>query len=331
MILKRPLAIAIIMVTFSPCRGMETGQEISDPFIRRVQELCQLSLTSENLTKELDGYSLVPFSGEQKNRNHFDDRPQGSLTPIKSIVMHYTVSNFTRTMDLFTKDIPDGRVSSSYVISETDESLDIPGGKVIRIAPDDKRTWHAGVSQWREIVNLNGVSLGIENVNKGFIDAQDKERAWFPFDHQQVHALGLLSQALIKEYHIAPSYIVGHADIAPDRKQDPGILFPWERLYHVYDVGAWLTKEELDTSTINQRYVPKEPLPKGVSVEFLSTQLNRYGYKVEPTSMATGQFLDVLKAFKSHFSSNMEPHMYNSQPDEKDMLWVWGLNAKYPT
>lgn len=316
-----------ISTLFTPCRSMQ----IADPFVTRIQELTQLTLVPEKLTSELSGYSLPPFPLDQKNRNHFDDRSEGSLTPIKSLVMHYTVCNTPTTLSLFTKDIPDGRVSASYVITESESDLNIPGGKVIKMAPDDKRTWHAGVSKWREINNLNGTSLGIENVNKGFTDSPGQDRVWYPFDPQQVQSLGLLSQAIVKKYHISPLYVVGHTDIAPDRKQDPGILFPWGQLYRDYNVGAWLGAEEQNSSAITANYSPKEPLPQGVSIEFLSTYLKQYGYNIEPTSNPNDQFSNVLKAFKSHFSCNQQPEKYNSQPDENDMLWIWGLNAKYKT
>lgn len=200
---------------------------------------------------------------------------------------------------------------------------------MIKMAPDDKRTWHAGVSKWREITNLNGTSLGIENVNKGFTDSTDQHRTWYPFDKDQIHSLGLLSQAIVKKYNISPVYVVGHTDIAPDRKQDPGILFPWGQLHNDYGVGAWLGTEEQNSSAIAERYTPKEPLPQDVSVEFLSTYLKEYGYNIEPTSKPTEQFSNVLKAFKSHFSCNQQPEKYAGQPDRNDMLWIWGLNAKY--
>jgi N-acetylmuramoyl-L-alanine amidase len=300
-----------------------------DPFINRVRELNDIELIPEQFAEGLGGYKVPYFLPPQTNRNHFDDRPEGPLTPIKSLVMHYTVSNFQRTLDTFTKDIPANRVSATYVISETDEALGIPGGRIIQVTPEDKRAWHAGVSSWRELTNLNGTSVGIENVNKGFIDSSGEPRRWFPFDPNQIHALGLLSQGIIQKHHIYPAYVVGHADIAPGRKQDPGILFPWGQLYKDYAVGAWLVEEELNPYIINNRYCPQEELPQGVSFAFLSTYLKKYGYSIEPTAYPSAPFSDVLKAFKSHFSQNQNPQGYDGAPDENDMLWAWGLAVKY--
>ncbi|MEI8295463.1 MAG: N-acetylmuramoyl-L-alanine amidase [Alphaproteobacteria bacterium] len=326
-----PIVLSLIITTIlTPCNGMEDAQISPDPFVNRINELTGLKLTPKKFTSELKGYNLPPFSPAQGNRNHFDDRPEGSFTRIESLVMHYTVCNTPETLDLFTKNIPDGRVSASYVITETDDALGISGGQVIRMMPDDERAWHAGVSSWRGINNLNGTSIGIENVNKGFTDSPGQARVWYPFDPAQIHSLGLLSQAIVRKHNIPPMYVVGHADIAPGRKQDPGILFPWGELYSTYGVGAWLGDEEQSVEAVAKTYSPKELPPRDVNIEFLSTQLQEYGYKIEPTSKPDEHFLNVLKAFKSHFSCNQKPEEYDSQPNENDVRWIWSLNAKYP-
>ncbi len=95
-------------------------------------------------------------------------------------------------------------------------------------------------------------------------------------------------------------------------------------------MGAWLKDEELNSSAIGSSYIPAEPLPKGVSLEFLSTYLQKYGYDIEPTWYLNDKFNAALNAFKSHFSCNQNPGKYDSSADENDMLWIWGLVAKYP-
>ncbi len=298
-------------------------------FAAHIHQLTNISLIPEKFTKDISGFKIPPFSFPEQNRNHYDDRAEGTLTPIQSLVMHYTVCDLPGTLDIFTKDLPDGRVSATYVISETDQTLNIPGGQVIRVVPDEYRAWHAGVSQWREIKNLNSSSIGIENVNKGFIDNSDRTRTWFDFDPVQIHSLGLLSQAIVKKYHISPSYVVGHADICPDIKTDPGILFPWGKLYYEYGIGAWLTKDEQMLEKIHDLYCPREKLPQGTSLAFLSTYLKEYGYNIEPQGYLDPHFSNVLKVFKGHFSHNQEREKYNDGPNEKDMLWIWALASKY--
>lgn len=297
-----------------------------DPFISQIEQLTNVQIIPEKMTDRLMGYRVPLF--QDNNRNHFDDRPEGVLTPIKCLVMHYTVINCRETLAAFTKSSTDNRASATYIISESETEHGIPGGKVIQAVPEEKRAWHAGVSQWRDMVNLNGVSLGIEHVNKGFINTPSGEQSWFSYDADQIHASGLLSQAIMKKYNIPPVNVVAHQDIAPDRKQDPGILFPWEKLYTDYGVGAWLALDEQTMAGI-EKYKPQEPLPSEVNLSFLSQYLKRYGYPLEETDSLTPEFRNVLKAFKSHFSQNQNPKGYKDVPDMKDMFWIWGLTAKY--
>lgn len=270
------------------------------------------------------GYGVPFFPSPEENRNHYDDR-QGES--INSLVMHYTVSNFPRTFDIFTANKPDGRVSAHYAISETDDALGIEGGKIIQVVPENKRAWHAGISQWKGIKNLNPTSIGIENIHKGYVEEQG-HRTWFPFDDKQIQSLGQLSQSIVEKYDIHPTQVIGHQDIAFDRKEDPGILFPWDTLYTKFGVGAWLEESERNITTI-QGYTPKEMLPNDSTIAFMSTQLHDYGYSLEPTAYETPEFKNALKAFKSHFSQNQYPENYTKNLDHNDMMWAWGLVAKY--
>lgn len=297
-----------------------------DPFILGIKSLTNIQLIPHRILDRFPGYQ-VPFFPDT-NRNHFDDRPQGALTPIQCLVMHYTVVDLAETLDIFTKDLVNSRSSATYVITEQEAVYKVPGGKLIQVVPEEKRAWHAGVSQWRDMANLNGVSLGIEHVNKGGGDKTDGGRYWALFDSDQIHISGLLSQAIVQKYNISPVNVVGHQDIAPDRKDDPGLLFPWGKLHTAYGVGAWLTDNE-QTVTAIEKYKPQEPLPSEVNLAFLSRYLKRYGYPIEETNALTSQFCNVLKAFKSHFSQNQNPGGYNAIPDMKDMFWIWGLTTKY--
>jgi N-acetylmuramoyl-L-alanine amidase len=142
--------------------------------------------------------------------NH-DDR---SL-PISIIVLHYTgmvdgASALRRLTD------PEAKVSSHYLIAED--------GQVVRLVDEDKRAWHAGRSYWRGTTDINSASIGIELVNPGH------EHGYRPFPEQQMAALVTLMMQIVPRYGITRGNIVGHSDIAPARKEDPGELFDWERL-----------------------------------------------------------------------------------------------------
>ena len=142
---------------------------------------------------------------------NFDER----TLPISMIVLHYTgmqdaASAIERLSD------PEAKVSAHYLIAED--------GQIVRMVNEDKRAWHAGRSHWRKIDNVNSASIGIEIVNPGH------EFGYRPFPVAQIDALIPLMQAITLRYKITRGNVVGHSDIAPARKDDPGELFPWERL-----------------------------------------------------------------------------------------------------
>ncbi len=142
---------------------------------------------------------------------NFNDRD----LPISMVVIHYTEMGsaedaLNRLCD------GDAGVSAHYLISEA--------GEVTRLVPDDKRAWHAGVSFWRGHRDVNSASIGIE------LDHPGHAYGYRPFAEAQIDALVPLLHRLVKEYDIPRSNIVGHSDVAPARKTDPGELFPWDRL-----------------------------------------------------------------------------------------------------
>lgn len=111
---------------------------------------------------EAPGYQVEEFSGLDANRNHWDDRA-ADQGPVRFLVMHYTVCDLPATLNLFTSNISDGRASAHYVISERQNDPSVPGGLLFQMVPEEKRSWHAGVSAWKDVKNLNHASIGIEN------------------------------------------------------------------------------------------------------------------------------------------------------------------------
>ncbi|MCP3734429.1 N-acetylmuramoyl-L-alanine amidase [Sphingomonas sp. RP10(2022)] len=142
---------------------------------------------------------------------NFDER----TLPISMIVLHYTgmqdgPSALARLRD------PAAKVSSHYLVEED--------GTICRLVAEDKRAWHAGKSHWRGVTDVNSASVGIEIVNPGH------EFGYRPFADEQIDALLPLVAAIKERYGITRGNVVGHSDIAPTRKRDPGELFPWSRL-----------------------------------------------------------------------------------------------------
>jgi N-acetylmuramoyl-L-alanine amidase len=142
---------------------------------------------------------------------NFDERDQ----PISMIVLHYTGMEDAASAIARLRD-PEAGVSCHYLVAED--------GQVLRMVPEEKRAWHAGRSWWRGIRNVNSASVGIELVNPGH------EFGYRPFAEEQIDALIPLVSAIKERHHITRGNVVGHSDVAPTRKQDPGELFPWNRL-----------------------------------------------------------------------------------------------------
>lgn len=291
--------------------------DIQDGFQDYVFKATQVVLHRE---QRLPGYS-VPYFLDQPNRNHFNDRPKGSQ--IKQLVLHYTAENLLDSLEAMTRDATSNRVSAHYIITEA-ETPPVAGGILVQIVPEAKRAWHAGISSWQGESGLNDTSIGIELINLGI----DNEKNWISFDPQQIGALGALSQKIVKNYGIDPTCIIGHEDIAPSRKQDPGPLFPWGLLYEQYGVGAWLSANEQTPEAIMQKYNPREQLPKKPDLQFFAAYLRAYGYTIQE---ANGEeaLMPSLKAFQTHFSQNQSPENIGKALDEKDMFWAWGLVWKY--
>ncbi len=142
---------------------------------------------------------------------NFDDRDQ----TVSIVVLHYTgMEDAAAAIDRLRD--PEARVSCHYLIAED--------GQVLRMVAEDKRAWHAGRSYWRGNTNVNATSIGIELVNPGH------EFGYRPFAEPQMQALLPLLAGLVDRHDVPRANVVGHSDVAPARKQDPGELFDWARL-----------------------------------------------------------------------------------------------------
>jgi len=134
---------------------------------------------------------------------------------ISMVVLHYTDMPSADAAIARLRD-PAAKVSAHYVITEE--------GEVVRLVPESRRAWHAGRSFWRGKSNVNGASIGIELHNPGHTCG------YRPFPDAQIEALVPLLHRIVETHDIPRANVVGHSDVAPQRKLDPGELFPWERL-----------------------------------------------------------------------------------------------------
>ena len=222
------------------------------------------------------------------------------------IILHYTVSDRERSIDLLTnKD-----VSSHYLITDRENE------PIYYLVDENKRAWHAGVSSWGNFTNLNDNSIGIEIVNKGFI-LKDGKMEFYRYPSWQIHKTAVLVQDLIKRYEVEPQNILGHSDIAPQRKQDPGPLFPWEELYRDYGIEMWYdeTDKEKYKDTFDNRITPEE----------VQKELRKFGYGIAVSKVYDEQTKNVITAFQFHFRQNK----YDGIMDAETFAVLKALNEKY--
>ena len=160
-------------------------------------------------------------------------------------------------------------------------------GRVFALVPEERRAWHAGRSFWKGVTDVNAASIGVEIVNPGH------EFGYRPFPDAQISAVIALLTDVRSRWTIPDARIVGHADVAPDRKEDPGELFPWKRLAEAGH-GLWAEPAA----------APGGPLAEGeegAGVFALQAGLTRLGYDLPPSGKYDGATAAVVRAFQRHW------------------------------
>ncbi|AKA25130.1 N-acetylmuramoyl-L-alanine amidase [Pseudomonas chlororaphis] len=203
---------------------------------------------------------------------------------IRFLVLHYTALDEEKSLEVLTRS---ELVSANYLIPEEPKAhKGLPVAH--QLVDDHDRAWHAGVSQWKNRSNLNDTSLGIEIVNAGW-DQDSGQLLGTPYGERQTELLISLARDLIEKYDIQPTDIVGHSDIAPGRKFDPGPHFPWKRLAEA-GIGAWPDAPTTDHYLARFSVMP----PSMVQV---SKALETYGYGYLDQGLEV-----VVKAFQMRFN-----------------------------
>jgi N-acetylmuramoyl-L-alanine amidase len=222
---------------------------------------------------------------------------------VQFVIVHYTNASLERSLALLTH----GDVSSHYLIGDQQRPT------VYKLVDENLRAWHAGESEWQGRTWLNSSSIGIEIVNPGFRDTPTG-RLWYPYTEGQVQALIVLLKDIVKRNNIDPRHIIGHSDIAPLRKLDPGPLFPWKRLADE-GLGLWP-----DAQAVAQRQsLMMDNLP---SVTWFQQQLTQLGYGTPQTGELDVATRHVLAAFQMHY----RPERFDGQPDLQSAAILQVLN-----
>ena len=240
-------------------------------------------------------------------RLHIDDSVTAVSqdSRVRYIVLHYTSAASPRSLDLLSR----GRVSAHYLI--TDDSRP----HVHRLVDETRNAWHAGDSSWYEQVSLNPVSIGIELVNAGRQDpAGGGSPTWQPYATTQIQTLILLLQELIARHGVHPENIVAHSDIAPQRKTDPGPLFPWQQLADA-GIGRWYDEAQAATHwvTLQRQGVP--------GVAWFQQRLARLGYACPQHGKLDRATRNVIAAFQMHY----RPANYDGRPDAETAAIMMAL------
>lgn len=233
---------------------------------------------------------------------------------IRFLIFHYTAVDTATSLRLLTGE----EVSAHYLIS--DEVSARPGLAVVYpLVREDRRAWHAGVSHWNGRTGLNDTSIGIEIVNPGFTENKLGRRTWYPYSGPQISALAALAKEIIRRHGITPDNVLGHSDIAPLRKQDPGRLFPWKALA-AQGVGAWPDPQRV------RRYLAGRAPDAPADVLTLQTALRRYGYDRIPL---TGELDEDTRKTFSAFQMHFRPDNTDGRPDAETSAIAHALIEQY--
>ncbi|MEP3046288.1 MAG: N-acetylmuramoyl-L-alanine amidase [Roseibium sp.] len=201
--------------------------------------------------------------------------------PIDMLVLHYTgMQSLSEALQRLCD--PRAEVSAHYLIDED--------GSITQCVPEVRRAWHAGKSFWKGETDINSRSIGIEIVNPGH------EFGYRPFPDEQIDAVISLSRDICQRYGIHPWMVLGHSDIAPERKEDPGELFPWKRLSEA-EVGLYVDPAPLESGIFMQEGDSGQP------VEALQSLLGLYGYDVDISGNYDFKTRKAVEAFQRHFRS----------------------------
>ena len=230
---------------------------------------------------------------------NFGPRIEGAVPDL--VVLHYTGMD-TAESAIFRLTDPASEVSAHYIVD-----LD---GRVARMVAEDMRAWHAGLSSWGGVTDVNSRSIGIEIVNPG------RELGYPPFSEPQIAALEALLAGILARHAIAPERVVGHACVAPGRKGDPGEKFDWRRLAR-RGLSVWLDSEPAEAG----------PAEQGVAAAGrFQAAARRFGYGVP----GNGEWCEQTRAVWHAFLMRFEPFGADAPPHRAGVAHLERLAARWP-
>ncbi|NZA25665.1 N-acetylmuramoyl-L-alanine amidase [Luteimonas sp. SJ-92] len=225
-----------------------------------------------------------------------DTRHQAAVqaSRVQYLVLHYTVADFDESLRLLTGRQPG--VSAHYLVR--DDPV-----RVYRLVEEHRLARHAGESYWAGATPLNASSIGIEIVNPGYSDTPEG-RVYAPYPQEQIDTVIRLASEIVARHGIRPEHVLGHADVAPGRKQDPGPQFPWRQLAEA-GLILWPDAAQVAERLASHR---RNPLPE---VAWFQERLAAVGYRVP----RGGELDDATRAAMSTFQMKYRPADIAGVPD----------------
>jgi len=226
---------------------------------------------------------------------NFYTKPR-NLKSIKFLIFHYTgMKNEKVAIKRLTK--IQSEVSTHYLVKKN--------GIILRMVPDLHVAWHAGSSRWKKYKSLNKNSIGIEITNPGH------QYGYAFFSKKQIKSIIELSKVLIKKYKIKKNNILGHSDISPERKKDPGEKFPWQKLYN-NRIGIWHNLNKNMLFKLRKKKITSK------EIKLFHTNLKKFGYSAKSLSKVNKYKYKILliKAFQRRF----RPELINGIIDQECLI-----------
>ena len=289
-------------MTLLTCRATGPGCACTSATPRRPSWALLFVLLFVLLTLLLAGCATTTPGGVPIDTSH---KAKGQDSRVMFLILHYTVADLPISLHVLTQQ----NVSAHYLL--TDESPP----RIYRLVDEERRAWHSGVSGWKGQRLLNAASIGIEIVHPGFKLGPDKQRIYQPFPQAQIDALIPLVKDIVARHQIRPDRVLGHGEVTPAYKEDPGPTFPWKQLADLGLTPPWPDAKRVAA----QQALFEAQLPDAA---WFQAALQQWGYVIERSGSWDAQSQRVLMNFQMRY----RPDNYSGQPDAESAALLFVLN-----
>jgi N-acetylmuramoyl-L-alanine amidase len=256
----------------------------------------------------LGACSTLPPTGPRLEIDSTSHQSVSQDSRAQFLILHFTTINNKLSIEVLTR----GSVSSHYLVTEPEDGAP---PKIYQFVPDHRRAFHAGVSWWKGSAGLNASSIGIEIVNRGYSDTKEG-RIWHEFPKEQMDLVIELTKKIMKEHEIRPERVLGHSDIAPGRKNDPGPKFPWKRFA---DEGIIPWPDEAMMKAKQAEF--EQSLPDAA---WFQEKLTAHGFNVPVSGTLDLPTMNALEAFQMKYRQSK----FDGQPDAETAALLFAVTSK---